>query len=666
MAKKSRLYTYPNGQPSDGQKVQLEFDNIYEGVNNVDAEQISAGAITGDKLANGSITGLKLDNLSITTAKLADASVTTPKLADSSVTSEKVADNAITTIHIADGSITNAKMQSGGITTDNIIDGAVTSPKIADSSVTNAKLEGNIEQSKILDTGYLTTRIDKKIESEIITSGSFNNIIDITGIGNLEDLTTTNKNNVVSALNEIKSETATQLAQTDKKVDDAFLNLDTFKRLESETDDSGLIQRAINEAFSSKKTIFVPSKTFEFSSTQNMLNGVSFVGQNRENSILKYMGTGVAFNLIDQANNTQNSYGYGCYYNSFKNLSIIGVSAANGSTAIKGELRYSSFTDVTFRKFGTIIDVNNNWANNYINCLFGFADIWYNASSQNNAVTFTGCQFTTARIGFQMVSCYELSIIGGNIEACTSVILLPRRGGGNIWSNFTISNVYFENHAPLIDTNVPSGEGTAITTWALIGFKFSNNHVNFFVTDKAFITTKVSNVIAGTIESCVFYKKDDTTIFDMESTEVLLAFNRYRYFDDNGASRFLTAPLSSHMVSWNSGFQEVKTESVSRFVFSGVVSARKGFDLSYDAFPISYKQGHTRYEPNTKSIHVVNTDNQRTDETVLQPVKMGTTRPPSLEVRKGMMFFDENLGKPIWCKQVSPSIVWVDATGSVV
>ena len=172
MAQKSRLYTFPNGQPSDGQKVQLEFDNIYEGVNNVDAEQISAGAITGDKLANGSVTGLKLENLSITTAKLADGGVTEPKLADSSVTSPKIADNAVTTIHIADGSITNAKMQSGGITTDNIIDGAVTSSKIADSSVTNAKLEGNIEQSKILDTGYLTTRIDKKIESEIITSGS--------------------------------------------------------------------------------------------------------------------------------------------------------------------------------------------------------------------------------------------------------------------------------------------------------------------------------------------------------------------------------------------------------------------------------------------------------------------------------------------------------------
>ena len=136
MAQKSRLYTFPNGQPSDGQKVQLEFDNIYEGVNNVDAEQISAGAITGDKLANGSVTGLKLENLSITTAKLVDGAVTEPKLADASITS----------------------------------------PKIADSSVTNEKLTGNIEQSKILDTGYLTTRIDKKIESEIMTSGSLPNV----------------------------------------------------------------------------------------------------------------------------------------------------------------------------------------------------------------------------------------------------------------------------------------------------------------------------------------------------------------------------------------------------------------------------------------------------------------------------------------------------------
>ena len=135
MAQKSRLYTYPNGQPSDGQKLQLEFDNIYEGVNNVDAEQISAGAITGDKLANGAATDAKIATGAVTNAKLADGAVTEPKLADASVTS----------------------------------------PKIANNSITNAKLEGNIEQSKILDTGYLTTRIDKKIESEIITSGNLPN-----------------------------------------------------------------------------------------------------------------------------------------------------------------------------------------------------------------------------------------------------------------------------------------------------------------------------------------------------------------------------------------------------------------------------------------------------------------------------------------------------------
>jgi hypothetical protein len=175
MAQKSRLYTFPNGQPSDGQKVQLEFDNVYAGINNIDATQIQDGSMTTAKLANGAVTSLKLENLSITTAKLVDGAVTTPKLADSSVTSPKIADNAITTIHIADGSITNAKMQSDIINTDNILAGAVTSPKIANNSVTNEKLTGNIEQSKILDTGYLTTRIDKKIESEIITSGNLPN-----------------------------------------------------------------------------------------------------------------------------------------------------------------------------------------------------------------------------------------------------------------------------------------------------------------------------------------------------------------------------------------------------------------------------------------------------------------------------------------------------------
>ena len=29
-------------------------------------------------------------------------------------------------------------------------------------------------------------------------------------------------------------------------------------------------------------------------------------------------------------------------------------------------------------------------------------------------------------------------------------------------------------------------------------------------------------------------------------------------------------------------------------------------------------------------------------------------------------YFDTTLGKPIWCKQISPSVTWVDATGASV
>jgi hypothetical protein len=40
------------------------------------------------------------------------------------------------------------------------------------------------------------------------------------------------------------------------------------------------------------------------------------------------------------------------------------------------------------------------------------------------------------------------------------------------------------------------------------------------------------------------------------------------------------------------------------------------------------------------------------------------TRPPKPML--GFSLFDTSLGKPIWCKQAAPTVVWVDATGTVV
>ena len=80
MAQKSRLYTYPNGQPSDGQKLQLEFDNIYEGVSHIDNTQIQNGVITTDKIANGAVTEAKIATGAVTNAKLADGAVTDAKI----------------------------------------------------------------------------------------------------------------------------------------------------------------------------------------------------------------------------------------------------------------------------------------------------------------------------------------------------------------------------------------------------------------------------------------------------------------------------------------------------------------------------------------------------------------------------------------------------------
>ena len=40
------------------------------------------------------------------------------------------------------------------------------------------------------------------------------------------------------------------------------------------------------------------------------------------------------------------------------------------------------------------------------------------------------------------------------------------------------------------------------------------------------------------------------------------------------------------------------------------------------------------------------------------------TRPP--QPMLGQHMFDTTLGKPIWCKQAAPTVIWVDATGAAV
>jgi hypothetical protein len=43
-----------------------------------------------------------------------------------------------------------------------------------------------------------------------------------------------------------------------------------------------------------------------------------------------------------------------------------------------------------------------------------------------------------------------------------------------------------------------------------------------------------------------------------------------------------------------------------------------------------------------------------------------TANRPTSKLWIGRGYFDTTLGKPVWVKQVSPTVVWVDATGTTV
>jgi hypothetical protein len=43
-----------------------------------------------------------------------------------------------------------------------------------------------------------------------------------------------------------------------------------------------------------------------------------------------------------------------------------------------------------------------------------------------------------------------------------------------------------------------------------------------------------------------------------------------------------------------------------------------------------------------------------------------TAKRPTSYLYVGLPYFDIDLGKPIYCKQITPTIIWVDSTGTTV
>ena len=91
------------------------------------------------------------------------------------------------------------------------------------------------------------------------------------------------------------------------------------------------------------------------------------------------------------------------------------------------------------------------------------------------------------------------------------------------------------------------------------------------------------------------------------------------------------------------------------------LNASGGLKIQTINGPIELTSGNEQIIINGKPL-VYNNGNYQS----IQTIKNGTPQSRPTPIAVGDNYFDTQLGKPIWCKQISPSIIWVDATGATV
>ena len=91
------------------------------------------------------------------------------------------------------------------------------------------------------------------------------------------------------------------------------------------------------------------------------------------------------------------------------------------------------------------------------------------------------------------------------------------------------------------------------------------------------------------------------------------------------------------------------------------LNASGGLKIQTINGPIELTSGNEQIIINGKPL-VYNNGNYQS----IQTIKNGTPQSRPTPIAVGDNYFDTHLGKPIWCKQISPSIIWVDATGVTV
>jgi len=135
-------------------KVDGDFNYIVDAINTLD-EDIKSVVHSG--ISNETINAEHISAKAVSEVKMADESVSSRVLQPGCVTNAKVADLSVTTPKIANNSVTKDKMSSDSVGTDELVDKSITRDKLADDAISDSVPVGAIAQFSVepLPTGWI-------------------------------------------------------------------------------------------------------------------------------------------------------------------------------------------------------------------------------------------------------------------------------------------------------------------------------------------------------------------------------------------------------------------------------------------------------------------------------------------------------------------------------
>ncbi len=138
----------------DGGNIKGTINGNTTNITNINGGNIKTGTIEADAISAGAITTPKLATNAVEASKIKAGAIETSKLAANAVTAEKISSNAITANKLAANAVEASKIKAGAIETSKLAAGAVTSAKIASNAITADKINaGAITAEKITADG---------------------------------------------------------------------------------------------------------------------------------------------------------------------------------------------------------------------------------------------------------------------------------------------------------------------------------------------------------------------------------------------------------------------------------------------------------------------------------------------------------------------------------